>query len=405
MATREMSINARFEYLQAMQKRYRVAPDRKAKSALLDQMESLTHLGRKHLIGLMNGPDLRRRKRCRERQRTYDAEVGEAVRGVAETLDWICAERLQPTLRTTAERLIVHGETEISPVVLDKLDRISVATLGRVLGGVRPSGERLPQAYPGRRAQTSAQQAVPTAVIPWDEPELGHFEVDLVHHGVPDADGKLVCTIQFVDVLTGWSERFAIMGFAFDAIWDAIQAFRHHCPIPARELHSDNGSEFINTALIACFGQELVDTLQTRGRPGHHNDNRFVEQKNGSLVRAYLGPLPLHTHPQRHALNKLYAHMWLYYNFFQPVLRQIERTAVTGSDGITRIRRKQDRARTPLERALEGKPPISREQRERLQALYAETNPLALKRRIHAQIRDLKAMVTESTKEEAHTSV
>jgi hypothetical protein len=405
MATQEMSMSGRFEYLRAMQSRYRVAPDRKAKTALLNEMESLTHLGRKHLIALMNGPTVQRRQRCRERQHTYDAEVGEAVKIIADTLDWICAERMQPTLPRMARHLIAHGEMQVSPAVLDKLDRMSVATLGRVLSRVRPNGERLPRAYPGRRAETSAQQAVPISVIPWDEPEPGHFEVDLVHHGFPDADGRLVCTIQFVDVLTGWSERFAIMGFAFDAIWDAIQAFRQRCPIPVREIHSDNGSEFINAALTACFGQELVDTLQTRGRPGHHNDNRFVEQKNSSLVRAYLGSLPLHTQPQRHALNQLYVDMWLYDNFFQPVLRQIERTAVTGPDGITRIRRKQDRARTPLERALEAKPPISREKRERLETLYDETNPLALKRRIHAQIRDIEAMVAESGKEEAITSV
>jgi hypothetical protein len=406
MAERKMSINSRFEYLQAMQERYRVAADRKAKSALLDEMESLTHLGRKHLIALMNSPDLRRRKRDRERQRIYDAEVAAAVKIVADSLDWICPERLQPTLRRTTEHLIADGEMEASPAVLDKLERISVATLGRVLRRVRSTTpDRLPRAYPGRRAETSAQQAVPISVIPWDEPEPGHFEVDLVHHGVPDADGKLVCTMQFVDVLTGWSERFAIMGFAFDAVWDAIQAFRHHCPIPARELHSDNGSEFINSALIACFGQELLDTAQTRGRPGYHNDNRFVEQKNCSLVRAYLGSLPLHTPPQRRALAQLYEQMWLYYNFFQPVLRQIERTAVTGPDGITRIRRKQDRARTPLERLLEAKPTISRETKEQLLALYDRTNPLALKRSIHAQIRALESMVTESRKEEAVTLV
>ena len=400
MAEEEMTINAQFEYLRVMQAKYRMAADRKTKSELLDQMESVTHLGRKYLIALMNGPPLRRRKRCRERQRVYDDEVTQAIEGVADALDWICAERLQPTLRQTAERLIAFGEMEATSVVLDKLERISIATVGRILRHIRPR-ERLPRAYPGRRAETSAQQAVPISIIPWDEPEPGHFEVDLVHHGTSDADGKRVCTIQFIDVLTGWSERFAIMGLVFPAIWGALQSFVRRCPIPARELHFDNGGEFINFALIAYFGKELVHTAQTRGRPGHHNDNRFVEQKNSSLVRAYLGSLPLHTSAQRRALDQLYEDMWLYYNFFQPVLRQTERTAVRGPDGVIRIRRKQDRARTPLERLLSAKPPISRETRERLLKLYNQTNPLALKRSIHAQIKTLIAMATQSEKEAA----
>ncbi|MHB0857980.1 MAG: hypothetical protein ACYC5M_10475 [Anaerolineae bacterium] len=126
-----------------------------------------------------------------------------------------------------------------------------------------------------RRAETSAQQAVPIALIPWDVRERGYFEVDLVHHGVPDHTGQLVCTIQFVDVLTGWSERFALLGYSFAAIWQALQTFKRHCPFPAREVHSDNGSEFINMPLVAYFGEELVGTAQTRGRPGHHNDNHL----------------------------------------------------------------------------------------------------------------------------------
>ena len=399
MAKGKMTINTRFEYLRVMQARYRLA-DRQTKSRLLDDMEVMTHLGRKHLIAQMGNPDLRRRKRRRERQRTYDAEVAKAITTIADALDWICAQRLQPTLRKTAERLIAFDEMAVTPDVLDKLERISVSTVGRILKRIRPT-ERLPRAYPGRRVETSVQQAVPITVIPWNEPEPGHFEVDLVHHGVPDQDGKLVCTIQFIDVLTGWSERFAIMGYAFDAIWRAMQTFKSLCPIPVRELHSDNGSEFINLPLITSFGQEMVGIAQTRGRPGHHNDNRFVEQKNSSLVRAYFDSLPLHTDEQLRALNHLYDDMWLYYNFSQPVLRQIKRSPVMGPDGITRIRRKQDRARTPFERLIEAKPPIGREIRERLQDLCDQTNPLALKRSIHAQIETLISMSTQIKEEVA----
>jgi hypothetical protein len=403
VAKEEMNIDERFTYLRIMQERYREA-DRRVKAQLLDEMGTMTGLNHKYLIGQMNRFDLRRRPRSDERGRVYDIEVVQAITTISDALDWICAERLQPTLRETAEQLIGFGEMQATTEVLTKLGRISVATVGRILAGIRPVG-RLPRAYPGRRAENSAQRAVPIAIIPWDMSEPGHFEVDLVHHGICDEQNRLVCTLQCIDVLTGWSERFAIMGHEFDAIWGALQTFKHLCPIPIRRIHSDNGAEFINAALIACFGADKLDASQTRGRPGYHNDNRFVEQKNSSLVRAYLGTTPLHAYQQLHALNLAYQDMRIYYNLFQPVLRQVERTAVLRPNGTVYIKRKQDTARTPLQRLLAAEPPISREAQERLLLLHQTTNPLALKRRIHAQIRALIATSTQSEKEKVSAPV
>jgi len=394
MAKKSMSIDARFEYLRAMQERYQKS-DRTEKGRLLDEMESVTRLSRKHLVAQMNNPDLRRRARGKERRREYGDDVSRAITIIADTLDWICAERLQPALGEMAECLISWGELETSADVLAKLNRISTSTVGRILSDIRPS-QRLPRAHPGRRAENSVQQAVPVSIIPWDEPEPGHFEVDLVHHGSPGEDGQLIYTMQFIDVLTGWSERFAIMGHSFKTIWRTIKKFQEICPIPVREIHSDNGSEFINQPLISVFGQELVNVLQTRGRPRHPNDNRMVEQKNSTLVRAYFEYMYLHTLEQLQAMNEIYEEMRIYYNLFQPVLRQIERSAVSGPDGITRTRRKQDRAKTPLQRLVEATPPISRQMREQLFALRDQTNPLQLKRSIHCRLQALRQLASES---------
>ncbi len=287
MVEEAMSMSARYEYLRAVRDVY-LRADRKEKQAMLSHIRTATQLNRKYFITCLNDPDLQRHQRSRERGRKYGADVAEAIGSLADALDWVCAERLQPALVRTARHLTAHGELEVSTDVLDKLSHISIATVARILKEIRPV-ERLPRAYSGRPPDTSAQRAVPVAVIAWDIPEPGHFEMDLVHHGVPDECGRLICTIQFIDVLTGWSERFAIMGTGFDAIYGAIQLFKRRCPIPIREVHSDNGSEFINNALIAALGNEHLNLTQTRGRPGYHNDNRFVEQKNNSLVRAYLG--------------------------------------------------------------------------------------------------------------------
>ena len=153
-----------------------------------------------------------------------------------------------------------------------------------------------------------------------------------------------------------------------------------------RQIHTDNGSEFINHALISQFPEVMGDAFFARGRPGFKNDNRFVEQKNGSLVRAYLHDLYLFTPEHVSMLNSLYADMRVYYNCFQPVLRQAMRQAVVYSDGICRIIRRHDTAKTPLERLLSAKPPIASDTADELRGVYERTNPRKLKRRIHQNL-------------------
>lgn len=49
------------------------------------------------------------------------------------------------------------------------------------------------------------------------------------------------------------------------------------------------------------------------------------------------------------ALNNLYDKMWLYYNFFQPVMRLVEKTVISES-GTWQVKRRFDKPQTPFER-------------------------------------------------------
>jgi hypothetical protein len=75
--------------------------------------------------------------------------------------------------------------------------------------------------------------------------------------------------------------------------------------------------------------------------------------------------------------------MWTYYNLFQPVLHLVEKT----HDG-TRIRRRWDDAQTPFARLL-ATDTLAPSVRERLERLYAETNPRALRHTIQAGLNAL----------------
>lgn len=375
----KMTIDERFKYLQMMRRRYRSA-DRKTKAKLLDEMEEVVGMHRKSLIRCMNKP-LERKPRRQQRGKTYGPDVDDALRVIYETYDGICAERLTPNLVSMAKQLARHGELQVTPELLDQLGRISVSTVQRVLDRIRQDQPRLPRKRPrkGRRVTRD----IPMKRLAYDIPRPGYIETDLVHHCGPTLSGEYLHTVQWIDVATGWSERRAVLGRSLLVMEDAFLVFLARLPFPVVEIHPDNGSEFFNHHMLRFWGDRVQGVTLSRSRPYHKNDNPRVEQKNSTLVRAYLGYDRLDTVEQTLAVNRLYDKMWVYYNLFQPVMHLVEKEVTRDESGTTRVRRRHDRARTPFERVCETDA-ILPSHREQLEALRDSINP----RQLHQQIYD-----------------
>jgi hypothetical protein len=372
-----MNVSERRKYLKRMQVRY-VAARRAERGRLLTEMEHVTGLHRKSLTRLMHAPSLERKKRTKQRARTYGVEVEQVIVKVWESRDYICAERLTPKLLPMAQHLAGFEPLGLTKQVEAQLATISRATVARILRKHRSQRRRLPQK--GAERANSATKGVPMGRIPWDMSEPGHFEVDLVYHSGETTAGLHGHTIQLIDVATGWSERVAVLGRAQRAMEAGFEHILERLPFPVKELHPDNGSEFFNHHLVRYWKDKVSGLQLSRSRPWHKNDNRMVEQKNDSLVREYLGALRLDTPEQVSALNALYEQMWLYYNLFQPVLHLCEKTLVDD-----KVRRKWDAAKTPYERLL-ATGVLSAEQQTRLQHLYEQTNPLQLREALYRQL-------------------
>jgi hypothetical protein len=383
----KMTIDERRKYLKKMQERYLQA-DRKGRGHLLDEMETITGLHRKSLIRLMVG-NLTRQPRRRQRGRVYGPEVDDALRVIAESTDYICAERLTPNLSWLAKHLASHGELRMSSQLLEQLDRISVSSVQRILTRIRQDEPRLPRQGPKQRNRLLRD--IPMRRIPWQEQEPGHLETDLVHHCGPTASGEYLHTIQMVDVATAWSERRAVLGRSYLVMQDGFTHILARVPFAVLEIHPDNGSEFFNQHLLRFWQRQTHPPRLSRSRPYNKNDNRFVEQKNSTLVRSYLGYDRLDTVAQALAVNELYDKMWLYYNFFQPVMRLTEKARIQEDGDASRVRRRFDQAATPFDR-LCATNAIPEALVEQLRALREQTNPRQLRREINALLDHIAAL-------------
>ncbi len=377
----KMSVNERRKYLKLVAPRYARAR-RAERSALLTEMEAVTGLHRKSLLRLMHSPTLERApRRPRIRRRRYGIVVSDVVRVVWETLDYVCAERLTPMLLSTAQHLAQWEELVLAPEVEAGLETISRATVQRLLQRFWKDAPRLPRRKP--QPPNHLLRDVPMERLSWATSVPGSFEADLVHHCGSISAGDYVHTLQLVDIATGWSERVAVMGRNQAAMVDGFRRVQARLPFPITHLHPDNGSEFFNDHLIRYFGEEVTGLRLSRSRPYRKNDNRFVEQKNCTLVRAYVGYERLDTVVQCAALNALYDQLWVYYNLFQPVLHMVGKEVRDG-----RLHRKWDRAQTPYQRLLASNI-LSPEHKARLATLCCATNPRQLRMAIYEAVERL----------------
>jgi hypothetical protein len=357
-------------------RRYRRAT-KSGKGQILDEFCAATGYARKYAISLLRRPPpVASPPRRRARSTVYGpAEIG-LLRACWAVADGICSKRLAPFLGELLEQLAACEAlpAEATPALVARVRRMSPASIDRALRQHRA-------AWPRRGRGTTKPGTLLKGQVPiktyadWDGAVPGFLEIDLVAHCGATGAGEFLLTLSTVDVATGWSACAGVLNKGEYAVFTALERLRGELPFPLRGLDSDNGSEFLNHALVRWCQQERITF--TRSRPYQKQDTCHVEQKNWSVVRRLVGYARFERFALP-ALNRVYALARDYVNCYQPVLKLREKTR----DG-PKVTKRYDRAQTPYRRLLAARV-LTPEAEATLAARYAALHPVRLKADLEA---------------------
>ena len=378
-----MDMHSRNQYLKQLRIEYLRTESKKEKGKLLDEAQKRTGLRRKYLIRklrVLSNLDKKKAK-GRRRKQVYDGDVKVALVKCWEIFDYPCGQRLKPLLSQEVDRLRELAELRCSDEVVDKLKRISARTIDEKLRHQKEV-EGLKRKY-HRKSHPLLYQKIPIKLSnEQDRTQLGNIQIDLVEHCGQSARGEYMNTLSTTDISSGWWEGEAVMGRSQEVVFNGLKQVRNRFPFAFREIHSDNGTEFINWHLLRYTNKEKLGF--SRSRPNKKNDNCFVEQKNWTHVKKFVGYFRYDTTKELGILNDIYRNeLRLYKNFFQPVIKLILKERRGG-----RVHRRYDDPKTPYQRVMESKEVEDRVKKE-LSKIYLALNPAQLKRTIDVKLNNL----------------
>ncbi len=365
------------EYAAAVRQRYGKAR-KKEKGRILDEFCSATGMHRKGVVRLLGaGGRLAPVAKRKGRPVRYGPEVREVLVKVWEAGDRMCGKLLAAVLPALVEGLERHGELKLAAEVREALLSMSAATIDRLLRGSRRALSRQPRR---QGAATTLKAQIPVRTwSEWADVKPGSVQADLVLHCGESLEGFFLTTLTVVDVATGWTEPRPVWGMGMGRVGGAVEEASRRLPVALRELHTDNGGEFINRGLRDWCRRRGVSF--TRGRSYKKNDQAYVEQRNWLAVRRSVGYDRYSSQAALAALARLYSLTRLQLNFLRPV-RKLVRKERCGA----RVRKVYDTPKTPYQRLVESGV-LSEAAQTQLQEQFLAINPAQLQRGVELALR------------------
>jgi hypothetical protein len=370
---RNISMYTRKELVEVLGKRY-VGACKKEKTRILDEFTSVAGYHRKHAVRLLRCGEVSVRRRDYGR-RIYDEAVREALVVAWEASDRICGKRLKVALPILVAAMERHGHVDLDPEVRSRLLSASAATLDRLLAPIR--SQATSRRGKPRSANKVSRKVRVRTYADWGDPEPGYLEIDFVEHNGGSTSGAFLRTLVATDVCTGWTECVSMVAKDQHLVVEALEIVGRQVPFAVLGIDSDNEGAFINDTLLDWCERRHVEF--TRSRAYRKNDQAWVEQKNGAVVRGHVGHGRLCGVVAGRALAHLYQAVRLYVNHFQPSFKLVGKE-INGS----KVKRLYDQPATPCERVLRH-PAMTEAVRERLREAQQTLDPVALLHSIREQ--------------------
>ena len=316
----------------------------KDKRRILEEIISATGYHDKSAIRILNNLPEPKSRQTRRRPSLYDEAARGALIVLWETSDRVCGKRLKALLPILLPALERNGHLKLEEEIRHKILLMSAATIDRLLQMPRRTTRTK---KPARVVPEPRRRIKMRTFADWHEPLPGSMEMDLVAHCGEVNRGSYIHSLALTDIASGWTEAAPIVVREGTLVVETLERIRVGLPFALRALDVDNGSEFVNNRLIEyCLGHGIE---LTRARPYRKNDQAWIEQKNGAVIRKLLGYRRFEGLAAARAITRLYGASRLFVNFFQPSFK----LAAKQRDGA-KVSKRYHPPQTPCERLLQA---------------------------------------------------
>ncbi len=345
---------------------------KEAKQEILSHICFVTGIHRKSAIRKFSVIRKNLTLKHRGRAVTYSPAVTAALRTLWELASEPCAELLTPMISLYVSHLQSTKQWNHSSEATTLLLTMSEATVRRRLSRfvhVRDKKRGISTTSPSQ-----LKTIIPIFTGPWESKPPGFGQIDTVVHCGSSLAGDMVFSFNFTDVATMWTQASAQWNKGQFATQESMARVREQLPFPTLGVHPDTGSEFINRFVYDWCLQENIE--MTRSRPNRKNDNRYIEERNGHIIRKFVGYDRLDCRQTVPVLNDLYQALGVYLNHFVAVRKCIKKVRI-GS----RYKRVYDKAKTPFQRVIEHKL-VSDQNKQKLQEIHNQLDMTKLKQKV-----------------------
>lgn len=372
---------------------------RKSKIVILNELTQVLTYSRKHLAVLLRNtgkvhytpqgmklvadPTVTL-THLRGRKKRYTEELVPLLVALWKLAHYCSSFHLVHFIRLNKEHIFQRwrGFKDLPADIKERLVTISPATVDRLMKAVKEK-ERLKGRYRRNPYASIIKKNIPVQPhFAKPKGRVGYMESDLVHHCGETTRGHYIHTLTTVGITTDWTELRALRNRA--RVWTerALTDIRKTVPFTITDLHFDNGTEFINAHIVDYANKYGIQL--TRSRDYHKNDAPYVECKNWTMVRSYLGYRRYDTDAEYTIIDEMLRLISLRHNYFIPTMKLKTKKRV-GAKVI-----KTYNIELPINRVLAASE-ISAEKKNELKHIRDTLDYLALFDRLHILQKKLDA--------------